>query len=124
MEYIGFDHVQIAIPEGGEDEAREFYNGVLCLPEISKPAVLAKRGGVWFRVGSQELHLGVQTPFFPASKAHPAFLVQSVDRIVHILSYYDVEVLFDAPIPGKKRISTKDPFGNKLEWIEIVSKDV
>jgi hypothetical protein len=44
----GLDHVQIAMPAGGEDAARAFYGALLGLPEIPKPPDLATRGGVWF----------------------------------------------------------------------------
>ena len=64
-------HVQLAMPRGGEDTAREFFVGVLDMTEIQKPPVLATRGGAWFRSGAVELHLGVEEPFQLARKAHP-----------------------------------------------------
>ena len=69
------DHVQVAAPAGGEDAARAFYGGLLGLPELPKPERLRARGGVWFAVGDQQLHVGIEEPFAPARKAHPALAV-------------------------------------------------
>lgn len=66
--FIGIDHVQLAAPPGCENEARAFYGNVLGWPELPKPATLLARGGVWFRCGSQEVHIGVQEDFSPAKK--------------------------------------------------------
>lgn len=72
MRVAGIHHVQVAVPPGSERAARAFYGGVLGLEEIPKPPHLAARGGVWFRCGGLELHLGVEEPFRPAHKAHVA----------------------------------------------------
>ena len=74
----GIHHVQLAIPRGGEEKARAFFAGLLGLEEIAKPAHLTARGGVWFELGPQELHCGVDEPFYPARKAHPALLVRDL----------------------------------------------
>jgi hypothetical protein len=66
----GYDYVQVAIPSGSEDGARAFYADLLGMAEVAKPAALAGRGGCWFRAGAAVLHLGVETPFVPARKAH------------------------------------------------------
>ena len=81
MRIVGIDHVQLAMPAGGEDDARAFYVDVLGLSEQTKPAHLAGRGGVWFARGGVKVHLGVDTDFHPARKAHPGFLVRGLDDI-------------------------------------------
>ncbi len=78
MSILGIDHVQLAAPPDCEDEARRFFAGVLGLEEIEKPPSLAVRGGAWFGAGEQQIHVGVEEGFAPASKAHPALLVESV----------------------------------------------
>ena len=78
MRIVAIDHVQLAMPPGGEQAARDFYSGVLGLPEVPKPPVLAARGGCWFERDGVRLHLGVEEDFRPARKAHPALLVQVV----------------------------------------------
>ena len=70
---IGLDHVQLAMPRGEEARAEDFYCGVLGFEMLPKPSHLAARGGCWFRSGSVQVHLGVESDFTPARKAHPAF---------------------------------------------------
>ena len=113
----GYDHVQVAIPAGGEDEARAFYVALLGMREQPKPAALAGRGGCWFTAGSAVLHLGVETPFAPARKAHPAFLVTALDGLRSRLTaagYACVDA--SGEIPGVRRWHCADPFGNRLEF--------
>src|SRR5215510_7728656 len=82
MKILSIDHVQIAMPLGEEDEAREFYVNILGFIEIPKPAELAKRGGAWFQSENVQLHLGVEQDFRPARKAHPAFIVDDLDNLL------------------------------------------
>ena len=114
----GYDHVQVAIPRAGEDAARRFYGDVLGMTEVAKPPVLAARGGCWFRAGAAVLHLGVEAPFAPARKAHPAFLVDRSRRGCRQLSPKPVTSASagDGDIPGVRRFHTFDPFGNRLEF--------
>jgi Lactoylglutathione lyase and related lyases len=114
---ISYDHVQVAIPAGAEDAARAFYGGVLGMREVPKPAALAVRGGCWFVSGSAVLHLGVEEPFAPARKAHPAFLVSDVDAVRGALTAAGHECVDGSDeIPGVRRFHTYDPFGNRLEF--------
>jgi len=113
---VGLDHVQVAAPPGGEDEARRFYGGTLGLEEIAKPPLLAARGGVWFRAGAHELHVGVEQEFAPARKAHPAFAVADLEALAARIG--DVAWPDPAEIPGVRRFHCHDPFGNRLEFVE------
>jgi len=116
MAIIGLDHVQVAIPPGGEDEARAFYGTLLGMAEEPKPPVLAARGGCWFTSGTAVLHLGVEEPFSPARKAHPAFLVDDLDAVESVLEAAGHAcVRSDQEIPGVYRFHTADPFGNRVE---------
>lgn len=112
---VGLHHVQIACPAAAEEALRQYYGGVLGLPEIAKPPVLAARGGVWFRAGAQELHCGVEPDFRPARKAHPCLLVRDVDAVASAVSEVGGEVRWDEAIPGVRRFHTDDPVGNRLE---------
>jgi catechol 2,3-dioxygenase-like lactoylglutathione lyase family enzyme len=116
----GLDHVQLACPVGGEDEARRFYSGLLGLREIEKPERLRSRGGVWFECGPQQLHLGVQEPFAPARRAHPALLIASVAELDALAARLG-DVRWDEDLPGYKRFYVSDPFGNRLE---LLSREV
>ena len=111
-------HVQIAIPEGGEDEAREFYDGLLGLKEAAKPPELAKRGGCWFELPEGtcgQLHLGVDMDFRPAKKAHVAFLVADVAELAELAQSQGYEVVSDTA-DGTEQVYIYDPFGNRLEF--------
>jgi catechol 2,3-dioxygenase-like lactoylglutathione lyase family enzyme len=114
----GIDHVQLAAPPGCEAEARRFFGGLLALEELEKPEPLRERGGVWFRVGAQELHVGVETAFAPARKAHPAFAVREYDAVRSRLRAAGIELRDDDSIPGVRRCYVADPWGNRIELIE------
>ena len=119
--FQGLHHVQLAIPAGGEDRCREFWGQILGFAELEKPAVLAARGGCWFRGGSFEVHLGVETDFRPAGKAHPGILVANLDSVAERLELQGVEVNWDGNFPGMRRFYAADPFGNRLEFLEPLS---
>src|SRR5262245_18889 len=118
MSLLRFDHIQLALPAGGEEVARGFYAGLRVLAEIPKPEPLAARGGCWFASGSLQLHLGVEAPFAPARKAHPAFLVSDLDALGRRLSAAGVEITPDTAVAGVRRFYAADPFGNRLEFIQ------
>jgi catechol 2,3-dioxygenase-like lactoylglutathione lyase family enzyme len=111
-------HVQLAIPEGGEDRARGFYGDVLGLEEIPKPPALAARGGAWFRGGGLEIHLGVEKPFTPAKKAHPGILTHDLEGLRARLVDAGIDVRPDALLPGFRRFYVDDCFGNRLEFLQ------
>jgi len=113
-------HLQLAIPPGAEAEARSFYGGVLGLEEIPKPPNLARRGGVWFRLGTLELHLGVEEGFRAARKAHPALLVEDLAGLAERCRQAGVPVTTDEPLPGFDRVYVADPFGNRIELLELL----
>ncbi len=114
----GVDHVQLAMPSGQEQLAREFYCGILGLVEVAKPANLVSRGGVWFENGALKLHLGVEQDFRPAKKAHPALLVENLKALLQRLDAAGIAVVTDEPIEGFDRVHLSDPFGNRIELLE------
>ena len=120
MRIVAIDHVQLAMPAGEEGEARVFYNGLLGLAEVVKPAELAKRGGAWFEAGSVKVHLGVESEFVPARKAHPAFLVEGLGRLVEVLERRGHSVTHNVPLEGHDRVYVTDVFGNRIEFLERV----
>ena len=122
MRVHGIDHVQLAMPKGGEDDARRFYGEVLGLAEQPKPANLAKRGGCWFGSEGIMVHLGVEDGFRPARKAHPALLVEGLPALVQRLGEAGVEVIEDEPLPGYDRVYVADPFGNRIELLEPLDR--
>jgi len=119
MRLTGLDHVQLAAPAGGEEEARAFFGALLGLEELDKPAALEARGGAWFALpDGRQLHVGVADPFAAATKAHPAFRVEGYDELRGRLAGADVETRDDELIPGVRRFYADDPFGNRLEFVE------
>jgi catechol 2,3-dioxygenase-like lactoylglutathione lyase family enzyme len=113
------DHVQIAAPQGCEEAARDFYGILLGLKEIEKPAVLRARGGCWFQCGAQQLHIGVEHDFRPARKAHPAFAVFNLDKLRQDLIDRRIAVVDDNDLPGERRFYAEDPWGNRLEFMQM-----
>jgi catechol 2,3-dioxygenase-like lactoylglutathione lyase family enzyme len=115
---IGYDHVQLAMPPGREDEARRFYVHTLGLAEQPKPPHLAVRGGCWFDAPGLRLHLGVEVDFRPARKAHPAVLVRGLAALRERLQIAGCTIRDDEPLEGYERFYVDDPFGNRIELME------
>jgi catechol 2,3-dioxygenase-like lactoylglutathione lyase family enzyme len=118
MSIVGIDHVQLAMPEGGEAQARAFYVDVLRFTEVPKPANLTQRGGAWFKSGSAHVHLGVELDFHPARKAHPAFRVHHLAALRATCVAAGCAVTEDEPLAGYERFYVNDPFGNRIELLE------
>src|SRR6478735_9409647 len=122
MPIKSLDHIQLAMPKGREAEARAFYAALLGIPEKTKPANLAKRGGCWFEHGSIKVHLGVEADFRPAKKAHPAFIVEDLASLVDLLAKAGHPARQDEPLQGYTRVFVDDPFGNRIELIEPMTE--
>ncbi len=120
MRVTALDHVQLAMPAGREAEAREFYDGVLGIPEVPKPANLEERGGCWFAYGALKVHLGVDADFRPARKAHPAFLVEDLPALIARITAAGYDVSADELVDGNRRVFVIDPFGNRIELVEVL----
>src|ERR1700759_3627715 len=107
------------MPAGQEEIARKFYSGLLGMREIPKPAELLKRGGCWFESGSVQVHLGVEKDFCPAKKAHPKFKWATYAPLIAKLRAAGVEVTEPDGIPGVRRCHVHDPFGNRIELLDL-----
>jgi hypothetical protein len=112
----GIDHVQLAMPSGGEAAARAFYQVVLGLVEVPKPPVLGARGGCWFEGGPARVHLGVEDDFRPARKAHPALVVAGLAAFV---AARRLAFTWADDVPGLVHGYVDDPFGNRIELIDV-----
>ena len=111
------DHIQLAMPAGREDEAREFFSGLLGMVEDEKPGPLSERGGCWFRSGTTIVHVGVDPEFRPQGKAHPAFLFGELDQLAGRLEAAGHDVSWDEALPDRRRFYSADPFGNRIEFM-------
>ena len=119
MAIIGLDHIQIAIPKGGEDEARAFYGVLLGMHEVPKPSNLSS-SGCWFERGGVSLHIGVDPDFAPARKAHPALLVDDLEGLRSKMEAAGCDTRDDKPVDGYVRFFAFDPFGNRIEFMQRV----
>jgi catechol 2,3-dioxygenase-like lactoylglutathione lyase family enzyme len=117
IKFSRLDHVQVCIPRGTEEQAREFYGGLLGLEEIEKPDVLKKNGGMWYSVADVQLHVGAEDAVAP-SKRHPAFEVEDVAGVRAYLERSGVRTKDEPDVPGLCRFSFFDPFGNRIELLE------
>ncbi|HEX8164152.1 MAG TPA: VOC family protein [Pyrinomonadaceae bacterium] len=111
------DHVQLCVPRGAEEAAREFYGGLLGLKELEKPEPLRANGGLWFEIADVQLHIGVEDGA-AKSKRHPAFEVERVEAVRNFLEEKGVRTRDEKEIAGVKRFSFFDPFDNRIEFLE------
>lgn len=118
FDFVSIDHVQLAMPKGGEEKARAFFVGVLGFVEIPKPAKLAVRGGCWFQSGNVQVHLGAEEDFRAARKAHPAFRIRGYEALCARLTDAGHKPVPNDEIADVRRAHVDDPFGNRLEIIE------
>ncbi|MFL1901015.1 glyoxalase [Streptomyces tauricus] len=112
------DHVQLAAPPGAEPALRDYYVNALGMTEIPKPPALAARGGCWFRADGVHLHLGIDRDFRPAKKAHPGLRVVGIEAYADRLAAHGALVVWDDLLPHHRRFYSKDPVGNRLEFLE------
>jgi len=113
------DHVQLAMPPGAEERAVAFYDGLLGIPRVRKPAELEVRGGCWFERGGLRVHLGVEEEFRPARKAHPAFAVSNLGDLCASLEAAGHPVRNSEDVPGMPQWYVDDPFGNRIELVPV-----
>lgn len=119
MTIKGLHHAQITIPKGAEEQGRQFYCHLLGLPEIEKPDALKGLGGFWLQVGDRAIHVGTEDGINRlASKAHLAYHVTDIQLWKKKLQEQGFPILDGIPLPGFDRFETRDPFGNRLEFIQ------
>lgn len=119
MHIQSIHHAQITIPPGTEGEARAFYCDLLTLPEIAKPASLQNRGGFWLQAGDRQLHVGIESGVNrDQTKAHIAYQVDDLAAWRAHLQNNQVAIKESIPIPGYHRFECRDPFGNRIEFIQ------
>ncbi|MFS0752324.1 VOC family protein [Oceanobacillus sp. 1P07AA] len=116
------DHIQLSAPKGSEDKARNFYIDILGFDEEIKPEELQKNGGVWFKTGGVSLHIGIEEPFQSLKKAHPAIEVENIPFFQKYLEEKGISTQPDDKLPGAIRFYVRDPFGNRLEFLEWIQK--
>ncbi len=119
---LAIDHVQVAMPVGGEGRARAFFGTLLGLTELPKPVDMAARGGCWFALGDRQLHLGAESDFRPAKKAHVALATDGLDALRDRIDAAGYATHDDSVIDGRRRFFTEDPFGNRIEFMDRTAR--
>ena len=119
---LEIDHVQIAIPKGGEDQGRAFFGALLGLDELPKPADMAARGGCWFAMSGRQIHLGIDADFRAAKKAHVALSTSNLDELRVRLDKAGYNTQDDSVVGGRHRFFTFDPFGNRIEFMDRTAR--
>jgi catechol 2,3-dioxygenase-like lactoylglutathione lyase family enzyme len=112
--------MQLTLPPGREADARQFYAGLLGLTEIPKPPELAQRGGVWFQLGSIQLHFGVEEAGV-SSRRHIAIQVEDAEVMCQALRGAGYAIEDAISVDGIRRFYCRDPFGNRTEFLEVRS---
>lgn len=112
------DHIHIAVPPERLEEARDFYTSVIGLELTDRPNHLFSTSGYWFNIADVELHIGVE-PQMPVSTRHTAFEVADVAAALAYLKD-KVEILDEPEIPGRTRFAFHDPFGNRIELLQLL----
>jgi catechol 2,3-dioxygenase-like lactoylglutathione lyase family enzyme len=121
---VRIHHAQISIPLGAEGQARQFYCGVLGLPEVKKPASLEGRGGFWLQVGDAQVHVGTEDGVArAATRAHVAYEVDDLPGCRALLQHHGIAPRDGIPIPGYDRFEIRDPFGNRVEFLQRLAQD-
>ncbi len=116
----GIDHIHLTAPEGHQDLIRAFFGVMLKLTEIKKPEIYERCKGIWYQLGAQQLRIGVEQDFIPATSEHPALVVENLALLKIRLKSYDVPVDPQPALDGAERFFISDPFGNRIELVERI----
>ena len=74
---------------------------------------------MWLQVGDRQVHIGVEEGVNRyATKAHIAYAVSDLEAWRRKVAALGIEVLDGIPIPGYHRFEFRDPFGNRVEFLE------
>ncbi|WP_428327553.1 VOC family protein [Mucilaginibacter sp.] len=119
IEFVRADHIHICVPPERLEEARQFYTNILGLQLIERPNHLFTTTGYWFNIGDIQLHIGIE-PFLGRTIRHTAFEVKDVDAAVKLFEKHNVQMFKEPDIPGRKRFAFADPFGNRMELLQIL----
>jgi len=121
---IGLDHVNLLIDDGDDAlaRARAFYEELLGLEPLERPANTdSGNPGAWYRCGAQQLHLTTEKDASTVnrkSRRHPAFRVANLNAMRGKLETAGIEIIAGNRFPGQERFFVRDPWGNRLEFVE------
>lgn len=108
------DHILVTIPPGTTQQARTFYTQTLGLTEIPGGH---PHGAIWFDMADIQLHLREEEGGNFSSR-HPAFEVINLEAARQELEQKGVQIAYSSEIDGRQRFFIRDPFGNRIEFLE------
>ena len=112
------NHFHICIPPEKLEDARNFYGDIIGLELIERPDHVFDLQGYWFNIGDAQLHLGVEEAS-PYTDRHTAFEVTDILSARKHLETNGIEISPQHKVSGWERFSFLDPFGNRMELIQI-----
>jgi catechol 2,3-dioxygenase-like lactoylglutathione lyase family enzyme len=121
IDFIRADHIHICVPPERLEEAKQFYTVTMGLELIDRPDHLFSSAGYWFNIGDMQLHIGVEPPL-ARSIRHTAFEVVDVDAARKHLEHVGMEIIEEPVIPGRRRFAFLDPFGNRMELLQMIAE--
>jgi catechol 2,3-dioxygenase-like lactoylglutathione lyase family enzyme len=121
IDFIRADHIHICVPPERLEEAKQFYVDVIGLQQIERPNHLFSTTGYWFDIGNIQFHIGVE-PFWGRTSRHTAFEVADVTDARAHLQKNNIEIVEEPHIPGRNRFAFIDPFGNRMELLQLVDE--
>jgi len=115
-------HVNVTVPAELEAAAKEFYQSVLGLKQVPKPAA-ARQSGAWYQIGGNQLHLSIEGGSISSlSSRHVCFTVSDLDAAEKRFRAAGVEIIPDPrPIADSPRFYVRDPGGNQLEIVQAAA---
>lgn len=82
------------------------------------------RAGAWYQCGPQQLHLTTEkdaSSINKTSRRHPAFRVANLAAMRSRLEKAGVEIIAGNRFPGQERFFVRDPWENRLEFVERIA---
>ncbi|WP_374950938.1 VOC family protein [Mucilaginibacter sp.] len=113
------DHFHVCVPPQRLQEAKNFYADVVGLKLVDRPDHLFSSPGYWFDIGNVQLHIGVEDALLQSIR-HTAMEVADKNDAKTHLRQHGVEILPEPVIPGRDRFAFIDPFGNRMELLQIL----
>ncbi len=120
----GIDHINIRIDPGPEalERAKDFYGTVLRMTPIERPENVESRDpGAWYKCGLNEVHITAESGASERNRTtrrHAAFLVRGLEELRVRMEKAGAEIIPGTVLPGRRRFFARDPFGNRLEFME------
>lgn len=125
MAVVRLQHVSIPMPSDGHARARKFFGEVLGMTEVPQPSTLVQNSVVWFAASGdgQEVHCFVDEPFRPGSvEQHLCLQVDDIEAMRAQLAAHGVEPQETIVIRNRPRFFITDPFGNKVEVVQVLGQ--